>query len=344
MTVTVKTLAKAAGVSRGTVDRVLHDRGSVKKELALKIKTLAKELGYVPNRAGRALSGVRERYKIGVLLPSVGNAFFDGVIEGIDKACTEYAELGVDVILKKIQGYEEHTHLEAIDELKKMGCSALCIATVDTPKVAEKLNECQALGIKVILVNSDVSNVNRVCYVGADYTKAGKTCAGLLSLISKSNKLKILVVTGSKLHQGHSKRIKGFIDELKALKVDFEISEQIESNDSDIQAQVRTTEYLQNHKDINCVYVTGAGVQGVGAAIIATGRQDIVGIAFDDIYTTIEMVRAGIFKFVICQQPDRQGYHAIKRVYLVLSGIINEQTLGDFYTDTIIKIASNIGK
>ena len=186
MTVTVKTLAKAAGVSRGTVDRVLHDRGSVKKELALKIKTLAKELGYVPNRAGRALSGVRERYKIGVLLPSVGNAFFDGVIEGIDKACTEYAELGVDVILKKIQGYEEHTHLEAIDELKKMGCSALCIATVDTPKVAEKLNECQALGIKVILVNSDVSNVNRVCYVGADYTKAGKTCAGLLSLISKS--------------------------------------------------------------------------------------------------------------------------------------------------------------
>ena len=40
MTVTVKTLAKAAGVSRGTVDRVLHNRGSVKKELALKIKTL----------------------------------------------------------------------------------------------------------------------------------------------------------------------------------------------------------------------------------------------------------------------------------------------------------------
>ncbi len=37
-------------------------------------------------------------------------------------------------------------------------------------------------------------------------------------------------------------------------------------------------------------------VQGVGAAIIATGRDDIVGIAFDDIYTTVEMVRAGIFK------------------------------------------------
>ena len=156
MTVTVKTLAKAAGVSRGTVDRVLHNRGSVKKELALKIKTLAKELGYVPNRAGRALSGIREHYKIGIMLPSIGNAFFDGVIEGIEKACLEYEELGVEVILDKIQGYDEATHLKSIDELKKKGCSALCLATIDTPSVAEKIKECELLGIKIILVNSDV--------------------------------------------------------------------------------------------------------------------------------------------------------------------------------------------
>ncbi|SFS35702.1 transcriptional regulator, LacI family [Succinivibrio dextrinosolvens] len=344
MTVTVKTLAKAAGVSRGTVDRVLHNRGSVKKELALKIKTLAKELGYVPNRAGRALSGIRDRFKIGVLLPSIGNIFFEGVIEGIEKAISEYEELGVDVIYKKVQGYDEKTHLEAIDELKQMGCSALCLATIDTESVAQKINECELLGIKVILVNSDVKNCKRVCYVGSDYQKAGKTCAGLLSLISKFDKLNILVVTGSSLMHGHRKRIEGFVEELKNLNVDFEICGQIESNDSDIQAQIQTSKYLNEHNEVNCVYVTGAGVQGVGASIIATGRDDIIGIAFDDIYTTVEMVRAGIYKFVICQQPDRQGYHAIKRAYQVLSGTINETGFTDFYTDTIIKIASNIGK
>lgn len=344
MTVTVKTLAKAAGVSRGTVDRVLHNRGSVKKELALKIKTLAKELGYVPNRAGRALSGIRERYKIGVLLPSIGNAFFDGVIEGIDRACLEYEELGVDVILKKVQGYDEETHLSAIDELKQKGCSALCLATLDTSSVAKKLNECESYGIKIILVNSDVKDCKRICYVGSDYTKAGKTCAGLLSLISRYEKLNILVVTGSYNMLGHRMRIQGFIDELTSLKVNHEICAQIESNDSDIQAQIRTSQYLNEHKEINCVYVTGAGVQGVGAAIIATGRDDIIGIAFDDIYTTVEMVRAGIYKFVICQQPDRQGYHAVKRAYQVLSGTVNEAAMSDFFTDTIIKIASNISK
>lgn len=344
MTVTVKTLAQAAGVSRGTVDRVLHNRGSVKKELELKIRTLAKELGYVPNRGGRAVASIKDRYKIGIMLPSIGNAFFEGVIEGIDKAIEEYKELGVEVIVKKVQDYKEEVHLGAIEELKRSGCAALCLATIDTPKVADKINECQKLGIKIILVNSDVHNTNKICYVGSDYIKAGKTCAGLLSLISKQPKLDILVVTGSKLMCGHRQRIEGFKEELEALKVDFNICAQIESNDSDITAQIETSKYLKEHKNINCVYVTGAGVQGVGAAIIATNRQDIIGIAFDDIYTTVEMVRAGIFKFVVCQQPDRQGYHAVKRAYQLLSGTVNEQIMTDFYTDTIIKIASNIGK
>ena len=45
MSVTLKDLAEAAGVSRGTVDRVLHDRGAVKPEIALRIKALVKEMG-----------------------------------------------------------------------------------------------------------------------------------------------------------------------------------------------------------------------------------------------------------------------------------------------------------
>ncbi len=344
MAVTVQTLAKAAGVSRGTVDRVLHNRGSVKKEIALKIKALAKDLGYVPNKAGRALTGVRDHYKIGVLLPCIGNVFFDGIIEGIDKAVHEYEEFGVTVVIKKIKGYEEKTHLEGILDLKGQKCDALCLATIDTPLIAGAINECQELGTKIVLVNSDVKNVKKLCYVGSDYTLAGRTCAGLLGLISHYEKLNILVVTGSNLMQGHKRRVDGFIDELRALKVNFEICAILESNDSDIQAQIETSKYLNEHQNINCVYVTGAGVQGVGAAIIAAGRDDIIGIAFDDIYTTVEMVRAGIYKFVVCQQPERQGYHAIRRAYQTLSGSVSDSKLDDFYTDTIIKIASNIGK
>ena len=56
MPVTLEEIAKAAGVSRGTVDRALHDRGRIRPEVAAEIKKLALEMGYQPSRAGKALA------------------------------------------------------------------------------------------------------------------------------------------------------------------------------------------------------------------------------------------------------------------------------------------------
>ena len=56
MPVTVKQIAELAGVSRGTVDRALNGRGHVRPEIEKKILAIAKEMGYTPNRAGKALA------------------------------------------------------------------------------------------------------------------------------------------------------------------------------------------------------------------------------------------------------------------------------------------------
>ncbi len=342
MSVTVKSLAEAAGVSRGTVDRVLHGRGAVKPEVALRVKALARELGYVPNRAGRALASFKTRCKIGVLVPSIGNIFFDSVLDGIAQAQSEYTDMGVDVVIKKLQGYEEEEHLKAIDDLISQGCNGLCIASMNTKPLRDKINECVNNHIVVVTLNSDILDSQRLCYVGCDYAKAGRTSAGMLSLMEHPQKLNILIVTGSHLMYGHNQRIEALKDELSLLGVDYKIVRVVESNDSDIIAQQLTTESLNADPSINCVYVSAAGVQGTGAALIASGRKDIIATAFDDVYSTKELVRAGVFKFVICQQPERQGYHAIKRAYMAVSGIITDTRVEDFITDNLIKIKSNL--
>lgn len=341
MKVTVKSLALAAGVSRGTVDRVLHNRGAVKPEVALRIKTLAREFGYVPNRAGRALAAYKTPYKIGVLIPSVGNRFFDDVITGIRKAGADYADLGLEIILKEVQGYEVKQHLAAIDSLLAQNCQALCLATVDTPEIQQRLNELHTAGITVVLFNTDVHNARRLCYVGSDYKCAGATCAGMLAMCGGRQHFKVLVVTGSRLMWGHNLRIQGFKEELDRQHSDYEIVAVVESNDSEIRAQEVTLDAFRDNPDINCVYVTGAGVQGVGAALIALKRPDIIAIAFDEVYTTRELVSEGIIKFIVCQQPERQGYHAVKRAYQALAGQL-EPVVEDFVTDTIIKIKANL--
>ena len=89
---TIKEIAALAGVSRGTVDRVLNDRGAVNPETAEKIRKIAKELDYKPNRAGLVLAAQKKRLKLGVILFSTGNPFFQDVLAGINEKAEELAK------------------------------------------------------------------------------------------------------------------------------------------------------------------------------------------------------------------------------------------------------------
>ena len=62
--VTIKEIAQMAGVSRGTVDRVLNNRGRVSEENARRIREIARSLGYQPNKAGIALAAQKKKLKI----------------------------------------------------------------------------------------------------------------------------------------------------------------------------------------------------------------------------------------------------------------------------------------
>ena len=78
---TIKEIAAIAGVSRGTVDRVLNNRGSVNPDTARKINEVAKALDYRPNKAGLVLAAQKKKLKLGVILFSTNNPFFADVLK-----------------------------------------------------------------------------------------------------------------------------------------------------------------------------------------------------------------------------------------------------------------------
>ena len=82
---TIKEIAALAGVSRGTVDRVLNNRGSVNPDTADKIREIARALEYKPNIAGLVLAAQKRKIKLGVVLFSADNPFFIDVEEGFWK-------------------------------------------------------------------------------------------------------------------------------------------------------------------------------------------------------------------------------------------------------------------
>ena len=86
---TIKDIADLAGVSRGTVDRVLNNRGAVNSQTAEKIMEIVRALDYRPNKAGTALAAQKKKYRIGVILFSEHNPFFDEVMEGVRRKAAE---------------------------------------------------------------------------------------------------------------------------------------------------------------------------------------------------------------------------------------------------------------
>lgn len=340
MSVTLKDLAKASGVSIGTVSRALNDKNEVSAKTSERIRQLAQELGYIPNRAGRALSAQKNINFIGVCIPSINSPFFDDIKKGIDQALREFKDLGIDIVLKEQEGWDVQSQLDAIDQLIAAGCKAFVLCSVDSPLIRERIDELSENGMPVILLNNDLPDTKRLCFVGPDYLKSGRVAATMVDKCCHGQKIKALVVVGYKEHLGHKTRVEGFTSELKKRNSDYEIVDVIEGKDQDIITQQVTMKAFMEHPEINVVYMaTGSGVSGLGAAIIADAVHHRFVIACDEIYTTKELVKNDIVDFVICQSCQVQGFQVIKKFHDYFNKIGNN--LDDYIVDTVIKVKTH---
>ena len=113
---TIRQIAEIAGVSRGTVDRVLNHRGSVNPQTAERVLKIARQLDYKPNRAGLVLAAQKKNLHLGVILFGKGNPFFDDVVTGIDQAREELANYNCEIRLRWTT-VNTRQQIRAIDEM-----------------------------------------------------------------------------------------------------------------------------------------------------------------------------------------------------------------------------------
>ena len=126
MGITSKQIAELVGVSRGTVDRALHRRGGVKPEIQRRVEMLAREYGYRPDRAGKALV-TREPLRVGVILNSKGNPFYEEVRRGLTEALGAFSDFSIDMDLRESGGYRVEDQLAAVEEAEAAGAAGLLI-------------------------------------------------------------------------------------------------------------------------------------------------------------------------------------------------------------------------
>lgn len=332
---TIKEIAKQAGVSRGTVDRVINNRDGVNEETARRVRAIIKKLDYKPNVAGIALAAQKKKYVIGIIIFSRRNPFFDEVTKGFEQKAEELAFYGCEIVIKRV-AYHPEAQLSAIKASINEGIQGLIITPYNDPEICKELNSLTEKGIPVITVNSDADNINRLTYVGSDYYTSGMAAAALMQMTTVGQ-VNLGIIMGDSNILCHSQRYSGFLDKIKN-DSRFNIVSSFENHDDDLRSYEIVKQMLADNSDINAFFFTAAGVYGGCKAIQgASETKDFCVITYDDVSTTIDMLKKGVITATICQQPRWQGAKSLELMWEYLTGAITD--IDDhYYSELNIKI------
>ena len=329
---TIKDIAQKAGVSRGTVDRVLHNRGHVDQRVAEKIHQIAKELSYRPNRAGQALASKGRKRKIAVVMPSLSNPFFRDIKKGMERAAEEN---DMELYFFHYTGYGEKECKMALKAAMDSSSDSLLLTLPDYKPLVEMVEKS---GLPFASVNTGLTTDSSLFYSGPDYTQKGRINAGLLALTALAFTPRILVLRGSSEMKGHREILIGFENALKERGIKYSIAFDIDTEDNDAVCFSRTKEALEKDKEINTVFISTAGYKG---ALDAIAEKDLFVFASDETPEVCSAVEEGRIKWTISQEPFLQGYHSVKKMS---EYVVTGEKPSDFVSRNVVKIKENIGE
>lgn len=337
--VTIQQIADKAGVSRGTVDRALNNRGRINPEVAERIKEVADEMGYV-HKARKRLTKVKK--KIGVVTQLAGASFMIEVHRGLATAKKELEELGMEVFIQESFSVGEEEQLRAIDELLKEGIDGLALMPVDSERVREKLNWMVAeKNIPVVTFNSDIVGTRRCCFVGMDNTRSGQTAAGLFEMMTGGNG-KVLIITGYFSSLLNNSRVDGFVGELKKISSNLEIAGVQASFNSTDEVEKIIETAMTEISGINGIFVVSGGQEGIAKAFqkLNIEKKPYV-IVYDMTEKNKKLLEESTADFLIDQNGFEQGYRPLR----ILADIMLNNSYPDkeyFYTGIDIKTRYNM--
>ena len=317
--ITIKDIAQLVGVSIRTVDRLIHNRGEVSSKTKEKILKITKTLNYQPDILASALAS-KKNISIGILMPasSSESTFWKAPNIGVDKALNELEHFGVKNSKYLYNISDKNSFFIKAKEALKRNHDVLLIAPAFHKEAYEIANLCSEKHIPYAFFNSNLPNLNQICYVGQDATQSGIVAAKLMDYgLKGSSEILIVSLLGQLKNNNHIlSRKQGFIQYFKNKgNNDIQITSlDIDSIDvGNLYDELRKT-FISN-PGIKGIFVTNSRVFHIARFIEAEKLNHINLIGYDLTEENIPYLEKEIIRFLITQKPVEQAYRAIHTVF-----------------------------
>lgn len=303
---TVRSIAAMAGVSRGTVSRVLNNQPDVSAEVRARVLRIIEETGY---RKDTRFQGV-EKIHIGVIVAHWQDEYFtNSTLRGIHLAERELNTGRIQLDVRRMNSRSDGEYIRVCEDLLESGARGLVINAPDNIVIAAEIERLTKAGVVVVTYNSDLPDSTRVCHVGQDLMKSGRIAAGLMAR-SLSAKDRILVITGNMEFRSHRVRIDGFLEHLKTLGFpsdSYDLQECYERYDLTYDA---VSQALATQPNLHGIYM---GTEDVKACIdaLAKTRRRMTVVVNDLTPVAKHALKTGAVDFVVEQDFTAQVRQAI---------------------------------
>ena len=340
----IKDIARLAGVSAGTVDRVLHNRGNVSPKARQAVEAVLKEVDYKPNIHVSALS-LKRTYKIVITTPNISpGEYWESIHHGIRHAKEAYANLKLTIEVLTYNQYDIFSCMKVFRQIAEMEMDALIIGPTfhnETNALCEKMDE---RNIPYIFVDSNNEGACPLAFFSSDHYMCGTLMAKLItSLIPANSKIGILqaVRVGNQSANSTILRKRGFMDYIskqerayQVLRIPFSVEEP-ENNETYL------SRFFTDHHDIPGVVVMNSRGNYVASYLDNNHIHDVKMVCLDLTAPNVEALKKGQIDFLIGQEPEYQGFRAMKTMleYLIFKKPVNREN----YVQLDILTLENIG-
>jgi LacI family transcriptional regulator len=304
-------IARLAGVSTATVDRVINRRPGVRAATAQRVLKAASALDYLPE--SQLLESLRPKpLKLVFLLPAGTNRYLRQLGQYINASVERLTPFNVDCRCQFVEAFKPQALAASLLRHGK-AADGIAFMALEHPLVREAVATLAERGVPVLTVISDLLHSRRLAYVGLDNRATGRTAGLLLGRFLGGRKGKIALIAGSRSYRAHEEREMGFLHIREEMFASLEVVGLREGHDDSEQNRRQTRTLLRQYPDLIGIYNIGGASDGVGRALKEAGREkDVVFVGHGLTPDTRGLLLDGTMDAVITQDPEAMVLNCVR--------------------------------
>lgn len=314
----IKDIAIKAGVSVGTVDRVIHGRSGVSESSKKKVEEILKQMNYQPNMYASALAS-NKKYNLACILPLHTNEdYWIDIEAGMEHAVSTYKDFNIKLNISYYDQYESGAFAEAGLKMLESMPDGVIMAPSSEDETKSTVLQLKERNIPFIFLDSNIKSLNPLSFYGQSSHSSGYFAARILSLMAEHNEPVVIfrLIYGGRLgsnqqrnrEEGFREYIKNNCPGIKLYELNFYVKNP-ENNEKLME------EFFAEHPEINCGITFNSKAYIIGEYMQKINRKGFKLMGYDLLRRNVKCLKAGTIDFIIAQQPTEQGQSCIECLF-----------------------------